>query len=113
MHLSMENSQPPLQLLPYHPSFSPPPSYDIFLTSMIGRASMEWNSSVGVSIDAWHILATAQVACDICKKVRSLDGDCAHRSPVGKPSCMVINVSDSDDEDENIPIDKGKGRAFD
>jgi hypothetical protein len=75
---------------------------------------MEWNSSVGVSVDAWHILATAQVACDICEKVRSLDGDCAHRSPVGRPSCMVIDAGDGDDEHESVPIvDEGKSRELD
>jgi len=102
----------------FHPTSNPPPSFDAFLTSMVGRAFLEWNSDVGVSVDAWRILSTSGVACDGCERVRSMDGDCAHRDDTGEPTCkasvtpssLVINISD--DEDENIPIvDKGKGRA--
>ena len=78
---------------------------------MIGRAFLEWNSDVGVSVDVWRILSTSGVVCGGCDKVRSLDGDCAHRNAAGMPLCETIDISDN--EDENIsPMDKGKGRAF-
>jgi hypothetical protein len=80
---------------------------------MIGRAFLEWNSDVGVSVDVWRILSTSDVVCDGCDKVRSLDGDCAHRNAAGMPLCKEI-IDISDNEDENVsPMDKGKGRAFD
>jgi hypothetical protein len=104
-------SQPPPELMQFHPNSNPPPSFDVFLTSMIGRAFLEWNSDVGVSVDVWRILSTSGVVCGGCDKVRSLDGDCAHRNAAGMPLCETIDISDN--EDENIsPMDKGKGRAF-
>ena len=79
---------------------------------MIGRAFLEWNSDVGVSVDVWRILSTSGVVCDGCDKVRSLDGDCVHRNAAGMSLCKeIINISDN--EDENVSsMDKGKGRAF-
>jgi hypothetical protein len=97
----------------------PPASFDVFLHSMVGRAYLEWNSDVGVTVEAWKVLSTAEVVCGGCNKVRSLDGDCAHRDDAGRPLCNstvqakspIIDISD--DEDENLPtIDKGKRRAY-
>ena len=80
---------------------------------MIGRAFLEWNSDVGVSVDVWRILSTSGVICDGCDKVWSLDGDCAHRNAAGTPICKEI-VDISDNEDENVSLmDKGKGQAID
>jgi len=79
---------------------------------MIGRASLEWNSSAGIGVDAWQMLGTASVTCDIYEKVRSLDGDCAHRDKGGRPLCER-RCDTSDLEQENIPaLSKGKGRAY-
>lgn len=62
-------------------------------------------------MDAWHLLGTAKVLCCGCRKVRSLDGDCAHRDASGTAICE--SGSTNDDDMENVPIvDKGKGRAY-
>ena len=85
---------------------------------MVGRGFLEWNSLVGITVEAWRVLSTAEVVCEGCRMVRSLDGDCAHRDNTGKPLCIntvqggnpVVDIDD--DEDENLPIvDKGKCRA--
>lgn len=85
------------------------------MTSMIGRAFLEWNSAVGVSKAAWYIIATAKAFClGGCMKVRSFDGDCAHRDPLGEPLCKVVDISDYDSDIENVVpvLNKGKNRAF-
>lgn len=85
------------------------------MTSMIGRAFLEWNSAVGVPKAVWYIIATAKAFCDGgCRKVRSFDGDCAHRDAFGEPKCKVVDISDCDSDAENVaPVsNKGKGRAF-
>lgn len=82
---------------------------------MIGRAFLEWNSSVGVPKDVWYIIATARVFCHGgCLKVRSFDGDCAHRNHSGEPLCKVLDISDNNSDAENeVPVaSKGKGRAY-
>jgi hypothetical protein len=83
---------------------------------MVGRAFLEWNSGVGVTVEG---CSTAGVVCGGCNKVRSLGGDCAHRDDAGRPLCNNIVqeknpiIDISDDKDENLPIlDKGKGRAY-
>jgi hypothetical protein len=51
-----------------------------FLSSPIGRAFREWNSCVGVGLNVWYTISTANVECTSCKRNRSFDGDRAHRT---------------------------------
>jgi hypothetical protein len=44
----------------FHPTSKPPTSFDVFLDSMIGRAFLEWNSTIGVTVEAWRVLSTSQ-----------------------------------------------------
>lgn len=70
---------------------------------------MEWNSSKGIPLNVWHLVATAYVVCKgTCDLIRSLDGDCAHRTTSGLPLCQVEFMDISDDEDEN---EDGKGEG--
>jgi hypothetical protein len=87
---------------------------------MIGRAFLEWNSTIGVTVEAWRVLSTSQVVCSgVCKKVHSLDGDCAHRDNRGRPLCDNVGMGRmpvielSEDENKNAPVNKGKGRMYD
>jgi len=106
-------SQPPTELIKFHPNSNPPPSFNVFLTSMIGRAFLEWNSDVGVSVDVWRILSTSGVVCDGCNKMHSLDGNFAHRNAASPPLRKeIIDISNNGDENVS-PMDKGKGQAFD
>ena len=54
---------------------------------MIGRALLEWNSPVGIPLDAWTTISTAWVYCTGCQRIRSFDGDCFHRNHMGEPYC--------------------------
>lgn len=91
-----------------------------FGESMIGRALLEWNSVVGIPLDAWYTLSTATVFCSGCGYVRSFDGDCAHRDPVsGIPVCCSrtpmarqLKYESADDGAMVRYLGKGKGRAF-
>ena len=67
---------------------------------------MEWNSHKGISLKVWHLVATAYVVCKgCCDLIRSLDGDCAHRSFSGVPLCQVEYMDISDDENESVNED--------
>lgn len=116
MRLSHQHPYSPLPLASYHPSSDPEPPCDVFLTSMIGRAFLEWNSKIGVPSDVWYIIATAKVLCQgDCKMVRSFDGDCAHRGVDGEPVCTVVDLSQEDSDTENVvppATHKGKGKAL-
>ena len=68
-HLVESSPQPLAALMEFHPTSNPPPSFNIFLTSMVGCAFLEWNLDVGVSVDVWRILSTSGVACNGCKRV--------------------------------------------
>lgn len=64
---------------------------------------MEWNSRKGISLKVWHLVATAYVVCKgCCDLIRSLDGDCAHRSFSGVPLCQVEYMDISDDEEGEV-----------
>lgn len=64
---------------------------------------MEWNSHKGISLKVWHLIATAYVVCKgCCDLIRSLDGDCAHRSFSGVPLCQVEYMDISDDEEGEV-----------
>ena len=67
---------------------------------MVGRAMMERNSHKGISLKVWHLVTTAYVVRKgCCDLIRSLDGDCAHRSFSG-----VYDISD----DEEGEVDKNE-----
>ena len=53
---------------------------------MIGRALLEWNSSVGIPLDAWYIVIMAMVYCAGCNQI-SFDGDSLHCDAEGNASC--------------------------
>jgi hypothetical protein len=92
-----------------------------FGESMIGRALLEWNSVVGIPLDAWYTLSTTVAFCSGCGYVRSFDGDCAHRDSVsGTPACQRIPTAARqlkyESADDGVMVQylcKGKGRAFD
>lgn len=76
---------------------------------MIGRALIEWNSHVGVPLDAWVTVSSARVYCAKCDRVRSFDGDSLHRNADGNPRCGGKRLG-WDEGDEERPVWKGKGR---
>ena len=80
---------------------------------MIGRALQEWNSLIGIPLDAWYTVITAMVFCAGCNCVRSFDGDCLHRDAEGNPSCGGRRLGLGEGDDSGPPIfGKGKARAF-
>ena len=78
---------------------------------MIGRALLEWNSSVGIPLDAWTTVISARVYCAGCDRIRSFDGDCLHRDAEGNPSCGGRRLGISEGDEEYPIFGKGKGRA--
>ncbi|KAF7969702.1 hypothetical protein HWV62_26156 [Athelia sp. TMB] len=114
-------NEPPSALRQYHPDFisgeSPLP-LDLFRTTAVGRALLEWNSSVGISMDAWKTITTAYVHCDGCNRFRSFDGDCLHRDVQGFPSCGgralgFFEAAEKPVNFENSKRDvKGKAREY-
>jgi len=82
---------------------------------MIGHVLLEWNSPLGIMLDAWHVLVMAKVICIGCQKVRSFDGDCGHWDGAGEPKCLdEVDINMGDDKVENVPVlDKGKGCTYD
>lgn len=103
-------NQIPPALVEYHPSSNPPPFLDYFGDSMIGRALLEWNSRIGVSVEAWHTVATAFVHCTGCNRVRSFDGDCLHRDGDGRPFCGGPRLGLGEDVNDEPVAGKGKGK---
>jgi hypothetical protein len=79
---------------------------------MIGRALLEWNSDIGIPLDAWATVITARVYCAGCNRVRSFDGDCLHRDVTGKPDCGGRCLGRLEGEEEPPVFGKGKGRAL-
>lgn len=114
LRLAQDRPYPPLPLGPYHTLFNPDAPCDVFLTSMVGRAFLEWNSKVGIPSEVWYMVATAKVSCHGgCNKVRSFDGDCAHRDANGQPLCTVVDLSEEENAENVAPaMTKGKGRAW-
>lgn len=114
--------EPPSALRQYHPNYDPPTTLDLFRTTMIGRAFLEWNSSVGISMDAWTTITTAYIHCDGCNRFRSFDGDNLHRDRNGLPYCggRTLDLHDSTKQpviftlkqegDGAIVSGKGKGK---
>ncbi|KAF7965064.1 hypothetical protein HWV62_700 [Athelia sp. TMB] len=114
------SDEPPSALRQYHPDFIPsnsPPPIDLFRTTAVGRALLEWNSSIGISMDTWKTVATAYVHCGGCNRFRSFDGDCLHRDVNGVPFCgagRVLGLDESAEEPvyfESTNKAKGKGKA--
>lgn len=78
---------------------------------MIGRALLEWNSSIGIPTDAWHVVATSWVYCGGCQLIRSFDGDCLHRDVDGKPFCGGPRLGLGEVAERPV-FGKGKGRVL-
>lgn len=78
---------------------------------MIGRALLEWNSTVGIPVDAWHTIVTAYVYCAGCNRIRSFDGDCVHRDAHGYPACGGRCLGLGEGEEDLPVFGKGKARA--
>ena len=77
---------------------------------MIGRAAAEWNSLCGVPVSTWFLFSTAISHCHGCDRIRSFDGDLAHRDSTGTPVCLRDGI-----EGKGALVlynGKGKGRAF-
>jgi hypothetical protein len=111
-HPAANNENPPPALLEYHPSSNPAPALDYFGKSMIGRALQEWNSPIGIPLDAWYTVITAMVFCAGCNRVRSFDGDCLHRDADGKPECGGRRLGLREGDEEPPIFGKGKGRML-
>ena len=111
-HPAANNDNPPPKLIEYHPSSNPAPTPNYFGDSMIGRALLEWNSDVGIPLDAWYTVVTARVYCTGCNRVRSFDGDCLHRDAEGKLYCSGRQLGLREGEEEPPVFGKGKGRAL-
>jgi len=110
-HPAAHNDAPPPALLEFHPSSNPVPPPDYFANSMIGRALLEWNSSVGIPLDAWTTVISARVYCAGCNRIRSFDGDCLHRDAEGNAYCGGRRLGIGEGDEEHPVFGKGKGRA--
>ncbi|KAF7969699.1 hypothetical protein HWV62_26150 [Athelia sp. TMB] len=93
-HPAAASQPPPVELSEFHEWFNPRRA-DEFCKSMIGRALIEWNSIVGIPLDAWMTVRSAQTFCLTCDRTRSFDGHAAHLD--GNGNCKLGG--------------KGKGRA--
>ena len=111
-HPAVDNDKPPLALIEYHPSSSPAPVPDYFSESMIGRALLEWNSSVGIPLDAWYTVLMARVYCSGCNCVRSFNGDYLHCDVDGKPYCGGHQLGLREGDEELPVFGKGEGQVF-
>ena len=102
LHPAEDSQNPPVPLQQYLPQSSftlfEVPDYTY---SAIGRALIEWNSSIGIPFMVWHMVSTARVYCPGCDLVRSFEGDLDHRK---KGSCGVAGLRHTQN--------KGKGRAI-
>ncbi|KZP05962.1 hypothetical protein FIBSPDRAFT_903135 [Athelia psychrophila] len=103
----------PPALHEYHPSSNPVQEFYLLRDLMIGRALLEWNSTEGISANAWRTITTAYVICNgPCRKVRSFDGDCLHRDANGTPDCTRPPVSPGPSRGgPSTSSRKSKGRA--
>jgi hypothetical protein len=80
-HPAADRNIPPPALLFYHPVSDPAPfTHREFENSMIGCGMRAFNSSTGVSPDAWHLLSTCAILCPGCRMKFSIDGFRAHTS---------------------------------
>ena len=70
---------PPPALFWYHP-FSKPETFTHhnFKNSMIGMGMQTFNSAVGVTPDAWHLMSTCTTICPGCRNIFLIDGFRAH-----------------------------------
>ena len=80
-HPAADRNLPPATLFRYHSISKPAPfTHREFEDSMIGRGMKAFNSSVGVSPEAWHLLSTCTVLCPGCRMKFSVDGFRVHTS---------------------------------
>ena len=78
---------------------------------MIGRVLLEWNSCVGIPLDAWNTVITAMVYCAGCNRIRSFDRDCLHRDAKGNAYCGGRRLGILEGDQEPPVFGKGKEHA--
>ena len=78
-HLAADRDMPPPALFRYHAMSRPSPfTHREFENSMIGQGMRTFNSSIGVSPEAWYLLTTYTTFCPGCRMMFSIDGFRAH-----------------------------------
>ena len=108
----MDSDDAPAELAAYHPSMNSPVyvTTDIFANSMVGHGFLEWNSPIGVPLNAWRTIVSMTVFCVGCKRVCSCDGHSAHLDIHGQPLCG-LPINEGELEILEVSDPKGKGKA--
>ncbi|KAJ7599352.1 hypothetical protein C8J56DRAFT_916500 [Mycena floridula] len=73
---------PPLVPQTYTAGVAPPVATDA-LSTALGRAWLAWDSTAGVSYEAWHMLRSGRTMCSSCGLVRAVSADSSHRDDNG------------------------------
>ncbi|KAJ7586233.1 hypothetical protein C8J56DRAFT_1027086 [Mycena floridula] len=73
---------PPLVPRTYTAGVAPPVATDT-LSTALGRAWLAWDSTAGVSYEAWHMLRSGRTMCSSCGLVRAVSADSSHRDDNG------------------------------
>ena len=110
-HPAADNDNLPPELLEFHPHSEPAPLQDYFGTSMIGRALLEWNSCIGIPLDAWYTVISAIIYCAGCNRIWFFDGDYLHCDAEGNALCGGHHLGIREGDHEVPVFGKGKGRA--
>ena len=71
---------------------------------------LEWNSPIGVPLDAWWTIVSMMVFCVGCKRVHSHDGHSAHLNIHGQPVCR-LPINEGEFRIIEVSDPKGKGKA--
>ena len=111
-HPTMDNDDAPAELAAYHLSMNSPVYMltDVFANSVVGRGFLEWNSPIGVPLNAWRTIVSMMVFCVGCKRVCSHDGHSAHLDIHGRPVCR-LPIDEGELRIIEISDPKGKGKA--
>ena len=111
-HPAMDNDDAPTKLAACHPSMNSPiyVMTNVFADSVVGCGFLEWNSPIGVPLNAWWTIVLMMVFCVGCKRAHSCDGHSAHLNIHGQPPCRLpINKGELEITEVSDP--KGKGKA--
>lgn len=57
---------------------------------------------MGVPLNAWQTVTTAIVRCESCDRIRSFDGDCAHRDIQGLPLCRRLDLGGGTGDENHV-----------